>query len=169
MKSFYMRQKVFSISDKYNIYDDNNNLMYYCKGQFFSLTSKLRLYSNNDNELFYIRKKFFSFLPKYQLFKNEEEIASVYKRFTLFHHTLNIESSYGDLQIEGDFWAHDFQILNSNEVICEVHKMWLTFGDSYCITIHEEKDYDFLIALVILIDNCLHNNTGATTTYSNNN
>lgn len=169
MNKFYMRQKIFSIGDKYNIYDENNCLCYYCKGDFFSITSKLHLFSKNDNELFYIRKKILAFLPTYQLFKNDEEVAKVHKKLTLFTHTIDIDSKYGCFTIKGDFLAHDFQILRDNIAVCEVHKQWISFGDSYCITIYDDKENDFFIALIILIDNCLHDNTSNSTSYTSNN
>ncbi|MDD3171055.1 MAG: LURP-one-related family protein [Bacilli bacterium] len=158
MKKYYIKQKIFTIGDKYNIFDENQNLVYYVKGEIFTLTSKLHLFSKKtDREIFFIKRKFFTFLPQYDMFKNDELVASVFKKFTVFSHNIRIESNYGDFDVQGNFLSHDFVINKSGEKVAEIHKKWLSWGDAYEILISEDENYEFYLALVIMIDNCIHN------------
>ena len=70
---FYIKQKVFSIGDKFTVYDENGNDAYYVEGEFFTLGRKFHLLSTLGYELSYIEQKLFSFLPKYYIFRKMSE------------------------------------------------------------------------------------------------
>lgn len=169
MRHFYIKQRIFSIGDKYNIYDENENLCYKATGEIFTLTSKLHVFDEKkQKEIFFIRKKFFTFLPQYEMYKDENLVASVIKRFTFFSHKIDITSDFGDFEVLGDFMSHDFEINYNSKVVASVHKRWLSFGDTYEITINDDSKVDFFIALVIMIDNCIHNESSHNNHNNNN-
>ena len=51
-----LKQKVFSWFDSYNIYDENENVIYKIKGEL-SWGHLLRIYDESDNELGFIKQK----------------------------------------------------------------------------------------------------------------
>ena len=57
-----IKQRVFSWTDTYDIYDEWNNPKYFVKAEFFSLTHQLHVYDNNDREIGIIHQKMFTFL-----------------------------------------------------------------------------------------------------------
>lgn len=159
MKKFYLKQKVLAITDRYKLYDEKSNLAYYVESQFLSLAHKMYFYRASDKtQLYEMKKKIFSFLPRYFMLSPEgEELASIQMRFALLKYKLDITSKFGQFVMNGDFLAHDFNVTDNGKVMVEVHKKWISIGDAYEVTIMDEEKTDFLLALVLLIDDCLFN------------
>ena len=62
-----IKQRIFSWTDTYDIYDEWNNPKYFVKAEFFSLTHQLHVYDNNDREIGIIHQKMFTFLPTFEI------------------------------------------------------------------------------------------------------
>ena len=52
-----IKQRVFSWTDSYDVYDENENAKYFVKAEFFSLGHQLHIYDRNDRELGVIRQR----------------------------------------------------------------------------------------------------------------
>ena len=155
---FYITQKVFSIGDKFSIKDVSGNDMFSVEGKVFSFGKKLRIYDMDNNEIVYIEQKLFKLLPEYSIYLNGNYTAKVKKEFTFFSNKFNIESDMGNYEIEGDFFAHDFSIVKNGSTIAGINKKWLSWGDTYEISIDDRENYSFILAMVIVIDQVLHDN-----------
>ena len=46
-----IKQRVFSWTDSYDVYDENENPKYFVKAEFFSLGHQLHVYDRNNHEL----------------------------------------------------------------------------------------------------------------------
>jgi len=158
MKHYYLKEKVFALRDRYKVFDEKEELAYYCEGKMFSFTRTMEFFKTPEKNLLYtIKRQVFSFLPVYRLFKPDgHEAALIKKKFTLLRQEFAITSEYGDLTMEGNTWGYDFTVKLGGTLLLEVHKKWLSWGDTYEITIHDETRTDMLIALVLMIDDCLH-------------
>lgn len=146
----YIKQKVFSWGDKFRIYDQEENDKYYVEGEVFSLGKKLHLYDNMGNELAFIHQKIWSFLPKYFINRNGIDVAKVVKEFTFFRQEYTIEGL--GWKVQGDFWAHDYQISDKSQIIATISKHWFTWGDTYEIDIMENTDEIMALCVVLIID-----------------
>lgn len=155
---FYIREKIFSIGDKFSIKDVSGNDVFNVDGKIFSLGNKLRIYDLHKNEIVYIEQKLLKLLPEYNIYLNGNYAAKVKKKFTFFSNRFDIDSNMGNFQIEGDFFAHDFSIVKNDRIVAEINKKWVAFGDTYEIDINEEENYAFILAMVIVIDQVLHDN-----------
>ena len=51
-----IKQRVFSWTDSYDVYDENENPKYFVKAEFFSLGHQLHVYDRNNHELGVIRQ-----------------------------------------------------------------------------------------------------------------
>jgi uncharacterized protein YxjI len=158
MKQFYLKQKVFALRDRYKVYDEEQTLAYYVEGKMFSFTRLMNFYREKDKQhLYIIKKNFISFLPKYRLLNPDEtQVAMLTKRISFMKHKFDITSDLGDLKMEGNMWGHDFKVMDGDNILLEVHKKWLSWGDTYQITIHDDSKTELLLALVLMIDDCLH-------------
>lgn len=156
----YIRQKVFSIGDKYNVYDIHQNLRYQVQGQLFSFGAKLSLCDLAGQELLYIEQELFHLMPRYNIYCRGLLAASIKKNFTLFGHSLSVQSAYGDFQIDGSVFGMEFTITLNGRVIAAISKEWPSWGDTYQLRIVDDwTDPPFLCALLIAIDSCVHNNS----------
>ncbi len=154
---FYIKQKVFSFGDSFNIYDENGREAFYVQGRVFSLGKKLNLYDNQSNELIYMEQKLFKLMPTYDIYASNRLMATIKKNFTFFSQSFTINSAYGSYEVEGDFTGHDFDIVKNGTTFCaSLCKRWLSFGDSYEIEIAPEENIPFMLAMVIVIDQTIH-------------
>jgi uncharacterized protein YxjI len=159
MKQVYVKQKVFSIRDRYNIYDSNENIIYYCNSKILSLVAKRDLYqANDDTKLLSIEKKLLHILPKYTIYDTTQNtIATVHKKLSIFKPKFIIQTTTAELNIEGDIFAHNFCIKKDDYILFEVHKKWISWGDTYEISIYDETNIELYIALVLILDHDCHN------------
>ena len=162
----YVKQKVFSWKDKFNIYDEHGNEAYWVEGEVFSIGKKLNLYDIGNNHLAHIHQKVLSFLPRYFIQMNGEDVSEVVKHFTLFNQKFSV-TGY-DWQIDGDFLAHEYEIYRDNYTIATISKEWFTLGDAYSINITDGVDPVPVISIVLIIDAILaqSNNNGASITFN---
>ena len=158
--NLYIKQKIFSLTDRYNVYDEKENLYFDVDSEFLAMTSKLHLMDLGGNELFFIHRKFTFLMAEYEIFKGDHLCASIHQEFRFFVPKLTVTSDYGDFEIEGDFMGMDYTITRNGELLGSVHKKWMSWSDCYELTIPDEENAAFFCALVIAIDNCLHQKQG---------
>ncbi len=151
--NLYIKQKIFSWGDKFSIYDAAGNERYYVEGEVFTFGKKLHLYDLAGNELAYIEQKLLTFLPKYMIYRNGLELAEVVKEFTFFYPKYSVNGL--GWQVEGDFFDHDYQITQGNQLIASVSKEWFTLGDAYEISFGSTVDEVDALAVVLVIDACI--------------
>lgn len=150
--NLYIKQKVFSFGDKYDIYDKEENPVYNAWGEVFSFGNKLHLCDSAGNELLFIKQKMMVFLPTFELYVQGNLFAKVKKEFTFFNKKITVESTFGDFVIDGNFWDHEYQITCEGKLFGTVTKEWLTWGDVYALNINTEEHPEFFVALVLAID-----------------
>lgn len=155
---FIVKQKIFSFGDNFIINDEMGNPYFQVKGKVFSLGDKLHICDMQGNEIVYIEQKLFKFLPEYTIYYKGMPAARVKKEFTFFKPKFNIESFIGNYTIEGDFWGMDFNVLKNDRIVAHVSKRWFSFRDTYGVDISDDEDYAFILALVIVIDQVIHDN-----------
>lgn len=153
----YIKQKVFSLGDKYNILDENENLVYKVNSQLFAIAAKLQLMDGHDRELYYIKRKLTLFLAKYEIYQNGELYAVVSQRMAFLKSRIDVDSKYGQYEIDGNIINREYIIRKNGNLLGKVHKKWLSWGDSYELEIIDPDNASFFCALVVAIDNCIHN------------
>jgi uncharacterized protein YxjI len=152
--NMYMKQKVFSWGDKFNIYDAEGGELYSVWGEVFSLGKKLHIEDMYGRELAYIRQKLVTFLPKFFISRDEHQVAEVVKKFTFLRHKYEIRGL--EWVAEGNFWSHEFQIRSMDgHIVAEISKKWISWGDSYEISVTQGEDAVNVLAVVLVIDACI--------------
>jgi len=157
----YIKQKVFSLTDKYNICDELGNTVFQVKRELLTLGAKFHVCDTSGNELYFISQKLLTFLAEYNIFKGPLQYARVKKQLTLLKPKINVESQYGNFEISGNVFSMNFEILCDGRYVGSLTKKWLSWGDSYELDIENEDDPAFFCCLAIAIDNCLHNESNS--------
>lgn len=160
MKHFYLKQKVFSLRDRYKIFDENQEVLYYVKGHYFSITHKMDFVDEkSDAVLYQFRRKIFSFLPTYYMYDElGDTLATVHRNWSFFTKKVSVTTQDKTYQIEGTFYAHAFDVLDQGQIVASIKKKYISWGDTYEITVTDEENEAFYLALVILIDSIFHDN-----------
>ena len=76
-----IKQRVFSWSDTYDIYDEQGNQKYFVKNEFISLGHRLHVYDAAHNEIGFIKQKLFCFLPTFEIEWNGQFNGTYRKTF----------------------------------------------------------------------------------------
>ena len=150
MKQLFIKQKVFSIGEKFTIKDEEQNDVYYVEGSFMKIPKTFEIFNTARQEIARITKKPFSFLPKFHVDVNGREILMIKKEFSFFKARYSIDAA--GIEVRGNWWDMNFQILQQGEVVGQVNKEWFTWGDSYKVQIIDEGMEKMVIAIVVAID-----------------
>lgn len=153
---YQVRQRIFSLGDNFAIKNEFGEEVFRVRGKVFSFGDKLRIESVYGEELVYIEQRMFKFLPEYTIYMNGRDVASVKKEFTFFTPRFSIESIMGNYEMEGEIFSHEFQIVKNGRIVAEVSKQWFSFSDTYGADIDDNEDQAFMLAMVIVIDQVLH-------------
>lgn len=150
MKQFYIKQKVFTLSGKFTVKDLEENDVYYVEGSFMRIPKIFTIMDTSRAEIAFITKKVFSFLPKFHVEVNGQERLTIQKEFSFLKARYTIDGI--GLDIQGNWWDMDFQILQHGKVVGRVSKEWFTWGDSYKVEVLDEEIETLVIAVVVAID-----------------
>lgn len=146
----YMKQKVFSLRDKFWIKDESEKDKYYVEGQI-SFGKKLHIYDDQKREIALIQEKLAALFGKYEVSVGGTLVATVKGKPSLLKTKLNIEE-LGWL-VEGTMTAHEFGVFDrEGRELARVSKAWVSWGDSYEIDIADEKDEVLILAVVLAVD-----------------
>lgn len=154
----YMKQKVFSWLDHFDVLDENQEVVFQVKGQP-ALLKKLRVYDGDGKQVRLIQQKLRLMKMTFQvadsagqaLYQIQQEISFLKQKYTI--RDLSGNTTW---MVEGDFLAHEYSLTGENgNVIATVSKKWVSWGDAYEIDIDENFDPADLVCIVIAIDAAL--------------
>lgn len=146
----YIKQKVFSWCDKFTVKDEAGRDRYYVEGEVFTFGKKLHVYDMSGNEVAFIKQEVWSWMPQYYVFCGGRQIAQIKREFTFFLPKYRIEGL--GWEIDGSFMAHDYEITQNGRPIVSIRKEWMTWGDSYELSITDPRDEIVALSVVLTID-----------------
>lgn len=155
---YKIRQKIFTFGDNFTIKDDRDEDQFIVRGKVFAIGGKLKIEDMLGNELVYIEQKVFRLLPEYNIYSEGKHLAKVKKEFTFLKPRFNISSVMGNYVIDGDFFNHNFDINMDGKNVASINKKWIAFSDTYMAEVADSEDQAFMLALIIVIDQVLHDN-----------
>ncbi len=146
----YIKQKVFSWTDKFSVLDEFGRDRYFIEGELFSWGKKLHIYDTHGREAAFIHQEVWSFLPRYNVSIGGTDVAQVKREFTFFLPKYTIEGP--GWEANGSFFAHDYEITGDGRSVAAIRKEWMTWGDSYELSIFDPRDEILALAVVLTID-----------------
>lgn len=155
---YKVQQKIFSFADNFTIKNQYDEDCFIVRGKIFTLGNKLKIEDLQGRELVYIEQKLFRFFPEYNIYLEGQHLARVKKEFTFLKPRFNIQSSMGNYKIDGNFISHNFAIYKGEEIVARIDKKFFAFADTYAVDIADTENQPFMLALVIVIDQVLHDN-----------
>lgn len=160
MRQLYIKQKIFSLAEQFTVYDHMERPQYFVKGSFMALPKNFTIYNKQEEEIAKITKKIWSFMPKFYVDIRHSPQIMIEKELTFFKSQYNIFAE--GITVDGDWWDMDFKIFHLGKPIASVTKRWFTWGDTYEVTVFNEKMEELIISLVIAID-CVKSDDSAAT------
>lgn len=151
MKRLYIKQKVFSLAERFTVSDANGSPRYYVEGSFLRIPKTFRIVdADYGAEVAVIEKKVLSLLPHFDVLVNGAPVASIDKEFSFFKPKYRLDAQ--GLTVEGDWWDMNFEVRRGGQVVAQVAQRWLSWGDSYEVTVLDDALEALVVAIVVAID-----------------
>ena len=146
----YIKEKVFSWTDKFTIKDEYGEDRYTAQGELISIGKKLHVYDRFGEEVITIRQKVVSLLPRYTIYVRGRELGQLVKKISFLRPKYVLEGPHWE--ITGNFMALDFTVTQADRQIFSICREWMTWGDSYCVDIPDPSLELQALAVVLAID-----------------
>ena len=150
-----IRQRVFSWTDSYDVYDENGIARYFVRAEFLSLGHQIHVYEKcTGREVGSIHQRLLSLLPTFDIVVDGRRRGSVSKQLSLF--TPRYEVDFRGWDVEGDLLGWDYSVYQGNLEVMNISKAWLSWGDTYTLEYTNPAHEMPGLLLVLAIDaaNC---------------
>lgn len=145
---FYIKQKVITWRDKFDILDEHHKPVYRVKGELISIGHKLHIYDKKGKEVASVSEKLVKIMPKYRIRTVGNKEYWVTKKITVVNEKFKVEPV--DWVIDGGILEHNYSIKHGRKTVAKVHQKWISIGDSYIIDV-VDPDVDPLVILATMI------------------
>lgn len=150
MITLLFKQRMFSWLDSYDIFDENNNVVYTVKGQL-ALGHKLNIYDTSGKHIATLQQRIFCFMPKFDIYLNGTFSGTVSREFTFLKPKYTIKRM--GWYIEGNPLEWNYTITASGgRYIASVSKEFFKWTDTYKIYIVNPEDVLPSLMFVLAID-----------------
>jgi len=148
----YMKQKVFSLKQDFEIYDENKQAYFRVDGQLLSIGRKMRIFdARTEEEVAFIKEIVLTLFAKMEVYRQDELVAVIKQKFSFLRPKFEIEEI--GWHIEGDFWGYNYAILDTNgATVASIQKKILSWSDTYEFEINDDKDTVTVMAVILAID-----------------
>lgn len=150
-----IKQRVFSWSDSYDVYDEYGNARYFVKAELFSFGHQVHVYEKETGrEVGAVHQRLLTFLPAFDIVIDGREQGCVSKELSLFVPRYHVDFRGWD--VEGDLFGWDYSVRQGNFPVMSISKELFTWGDTYVME-YQNPAYEVPgLLLVIAIDaaNC---------------
>lgn len=150
-----IKQRVFSWTDSYDVYDENGVAKYFVRAELLALGHQIHVYEKQTGrEVGSIHQRLLTLLPVFDIIVNGQAQGSVAKKLSLF--TPRYEVDFRGWHVEGDLFGWDYSVYQANMEVMSISKEWLTWGDTYTLR-YTNPAYEMpglLLVLAIDAANC---------------
>ena len=150
-----IKQRIFSWTDSYDVYDENGIARYFVRAEFLTLGHQIHVYEKQTGrEVGSIHQRLLTFLPTFDIVVDGRACGSVSKQLSLF--TPRYEVDFRGWNVEGDLLGWEYSVYQGNMEVMNISKEWLTWGDTYTLR-YTNPAYEMpglLLVLAIDAANC---------------
>ena len=153
-----IKQRVFSWSDTYDVYDERDEARYYVEAEIFTFGHQIHVYDKRSGrEVGSIHQKLFTFLPQFEIVIGGQTVGTIYKEFSFFVPHYHVD--FRNWEVEGDFMGWNYSATQNGRTVLTVSKELFRWGDTYVLEYGDIADEIPGLLLTIAIDavNCSKN------------
>lgn len=146
----YVKQKFFSLIDRFSIVDENFDDVFVVEGEWFTLSKKLTIFNTYFEPVAHLRQQLFRIMPHISVSLVNQQEFTVVKRFTLLRQRYIIDND--TWHVEGDVLAHDYRVLDGDVIVATITKAWFRLSDYYEVNVVDSKDNLKVLSIILAID-----------------
>lgn len=150
-----IKQRVFSWTDSYDVYDKYGVARYEVAAEFFALGHQIHVYDKRSGvEVGSIHQKLFTFLPKFEIVVGGRTAGTISREFTFFTPRYNVDFMGWD--VEGDIMGWDYHVTRGSMPVMRISKELFRWSDTYVLQYDDPANEIPGLLLVLAIDaaNC---------------
>lgn len=150
-----IKQRVFSWTDTYDVYDETGQACYFVKAEFLTLGHQIHVYEKRSGrEVGSIHQHILTFLPVFDIVIDGQVRGTVRREFTLLRPRYQVDFRGWDVQ--GDFMNWDYQVTRGGMEVMAISKEIFNWGDTYVLRYASPADEipGLLLAIAIDAANC---------------
>ena len=150
-----IKQRVFSWSDTYDVFDSTGEPRYYVKAEILSFGHQIHVYDKRTGrEVGSIHQRLFTFLPTFDIVIGGQTFGTIRREFSFFTPRYHVDFRGWD--VTGNFMGWDYTAYQDGREVLSVSKELLPWGDTYVLRYQTVADEIAGLLLVIAIDamNC---------------
>lgn len=152
MRKLYVKQKVFKITDHYPIFDEQQTTVYKVDQDFRLIGNTVHVSDLYGQEIFVVEKVVFSLLPRYEVNFNDGRVLELKSRLAFLKKHIDVFPEEMGITLEGDIFDNNFTINKHGNMIGGIRKELLALGDTYEISVYDERYQNLIVALMIAVD-----------------
>lgn len=152
------RQRILSLLDSYDIYDEYGEVLYQIKGKL-SLSHHAVIYDRSGYPAGEVIQRILTLLPKFEIYTGGQYRGCIRKEFTLLHPHYYFDCN--GWRVEGSILEWDYRIYDTQgRVVAQISKELLRWSDTYSIEVADPQDALEVLMFVLAIDaeKCSRNN-----------
>jgi len=147
---FYMKQKAISIKPKFDMFDENEEVVYHVEGDLSRLNFSIK---KDGEEVIKLKKKPIPVAPEYVLIAGGKEIGKIRRKIRLTNPELSGTINGQSASIIGNLMGSDFDIKVGSVSVGQVDTTSQSWSDCYRVKVFDESYKDIMAALTIICDN----------------
>ena len=153
-----IKQRIFSWSDSYDVYDENGVARYEVAAELFAFGHQIHVFDKRTGqEVGSVHEKLFTFLPRFEIVINGRTQGTISKEFTFFVPKYLVD--YRGWDVEGDVMGWDYRVTQGSRTVMTITKELFRWSDTYVLECANPADEMPGLLLVLAIDavNCSKN------------
>lgn len=153
-----IRQRMFSWTDSYDVYDETGAARYEVRAEFLTLGHQIHVYDKvSRREVGAIHQRLLTFLPRFDIVIGGRVLGTVSKELSLLRPRYSVD--FRGWQVEGDFLGWDYRVRSGGINVMTITKEIFNFTDTYVLNFFDPANELPGLLLVIAIDaaNCGNN------------
>ena len=154
-----IKQRIFTLTDNFHVYDEDGEIRYEVEAEFFSLGHHFHVYDKQTGqEVGAIKQRLLTWLPKFDIMINGNVVGTISREFTFFRPKYHVD--FRGWEVDGDFLGWDYSARCGDYEVLSVSKELFNWSDTYVMNYCNPADEIPGLMLVLAIDavNCSKKN-----------
>ena len=159
MRKFYIKERLFALGAKFDVYDEQGNNIFISEADKFDIGKNISIYDSNNRKVLYMRQQARIGSHKYIAYDQDmREIATIKKELMVPEY--NITGSVGIMNMSSSsILGRNYEIKKDGITLGTINKEFSFGRDRYFLEVIDENYTVFFVGLLIMIDMIkFHNN-----------
>ena len=146
---YTVREKFFHIGEDNTINREDGTPAFRVDGKALTLRNRMDIYDMQGNHVGGVQRKLMSMMPQYEIELPDGQTAVLHRKMSFMKQKWVLTAGDQELDVTGNFTAHQFTIARNGDPIATVSKAWVSMTSTYGVDIKDGEN-DVLILGAVL-------------------